>query len=104
MEYRIEWPVPMDEDDWAMQEVKGWLDVTVGWDGGRQLVEVYDPVRLAQTVELELDQVGRFTARCLLVVPSVTRENIESAMSAIADEGFFDQTRCSGTTPDASPH
>lgn len=32
-----------------------------------------------------------FTARRLLVVPSVTRENIESAISTIADGGFFDQ-------------
>ncbi|MFF3488985.1 hypothetical protein ACFYXC_37910 [Streptomyces sp. NPDC002701] len=93
----------MDEDDWAMQEGKGWLDVTVAWEGGRQLVEVYDAVRFARTVEFELDQVGCFTARCLLVVPSVTHENIESAISAIADKGFFDHTQCSGTTPDGLP-
>jgi hypothetical protein len=93
MEYRIEWPAPMDEADWTMQEIKGWLDVTVTWDGGSQVVEVYDPVRLEQTAALELDQSGYFTARCLLVVPSVTPENIESAISALADKGFFDRTR-----------
>jgi hypothetical protein len=90
MDFRIEWPAPMDEYDWAIQEAKGWLDVTVAWDGGGQVVQVYDPVRLAQSVTSETAQLGRFTARRLLVVPSVTRENIESAISAIADEGFFD--------------
>lgn len=104
MEYRIEWPAPMDEYDWATQEAKGWLDVTVAWGGGRQVVEVYDPVRLAQSVAGEIDRLRRFTARSLLVVASVTRENVESAISAIADEGFFDQTPCSGTTPEASSH
>ncbi|MFF3408818.1 hypothetical protein ACFYW8_21925 [Streptomyces sp. NPDC002742] len=80
----------MDEFDWANQEAKGWLHVTVAWDGGRQVIEVYDPVRLAQSVTSEIARLGRFTAGSLLVVPSVTRENIESAISVIADEGFID--------------
>ncbi|WP_157597301.1 hypothetical protein [Streptacidiphilus rugosus] len=80
----------MDEYDWAVQEAKGWLNVTVAWDGGRQVVEVYDPVRLAQAVADETARLGLFTARRLLVVPSVTRENIESAISAIAGKDFFD--------------
>ncbi|MFI0968393.1 hypothetical protein ACH4S8_44745 [Streptomyces sp. NPDC021080] len=80
----------MDDYDWAIQEAKGWLDVTVTWDGDAQVVEVYDPVRLAQSVTSETARLGHFKARRLLVVPSVTRENIESAVSAIADEGFFD--------------
>ncbi|WP_370091878.1 hypothetical protein [Streptacidiphilus sp. MAP12-20] len=79
----------MDEYDWAIQEAKGWLDVTVVGDGGRAVVEVYDPVRLAQSVTSDMARLGRFTARCLLVVPSVTRENIESAVSALVDERFF---------------
>lgn len=90
MDFRIEWPAPMDAYDWALQEVKGWLDVTVVWDGGRRVVEVYDPVRLAQTVTSEIGRLGRFTARSLLVVPSVTPENIEAAISASADAGCFD--------------
>ena len=90
MDYRIEWPAAMDEFDWADQEAKGWLEVTVTWDGGRQAVEVYDPVRLAQSVTSEIARLGHFTARSLLVVPGVTRANIESAISAIADKRFFD--------------
>ncbi|MFE2540315.1 hypothetical protein [Actinacidiphila glaucinigra] len=104
MDFRIEWPAPMDEYDWAIQEAKGWLDVTVVWNGGRRVVEVYDPVRLAQSVTDDMGRLGRFTAGSLLVVPSVTRENIESAISAIADKGFFYQMECGGTTPEASSH
>ncbi|MFB7452954.1 hypothetical protein [Streptomyces sp. NPDC056194] len=79
----------MDEFDWSVQEAKGWLDVTVAWDGGRRVVEVYDPVRLAQSVASDVARIGRFTARRLLVVPRVTPENIEAAITAIADESFF---------------
>ncbi|MET9875061.1 hypothetical protein ABZZ36_10625 [Actinacidiphila glaucinigra] len=104
MDFRIEWPAPMDEYDWAIQEAKGWLDVTVVWNGGRRVVGVYDPVRLAQSVTDDVGRLGRFTAGSLLVVPGVTRENIESAISAIADEGFFDQMECGGTAPEASSH
>ncbi|GHH59015.1 hypothetical protein GCM10018781_01360 [Kitasatospora indigofera] len=75
--------------DWAIQQAKGWLEVTVAWEGGRRAVEVYDPVRLAQSVAVELNRLGHFTARDLLVVPSVTREHVEAAVSAIADEDFF---------------
>ncbi|MGV9270045.1 hypothetical protein ACWDRR_35955 [Kitasatospora sp. NPDC003701] len=33
MDLRIEWPVPMDEYDWAIQEAKGWLADAVQWAG-----------------------------------------------------------------------
>ncbi|WP_161789902.1 hypothetical protein [Streptacidiphilus neutrinimicus] len=49
----------MDEHVWAMQEAKGSLDVTVIGDGGRQGIEVYDPVRLAQSVTGEPVPLGR---------------------------------------------
>ncbi|MFJ3880787.1 hypothetical protein ACIPW5_25435 [Streptomyces sp. NPDC090077] len=89
----------MDEYDWAIQEAKGWLDVTVEWKGDRQLVDVCDPVRLAQTITSETGRLGHFKARRLLVVSGVTREHIASAISAIAHEGFFDpcQPRVSKT-------
>ena len=91
MDFRIEWPEPMDEFDWAHQEAKGWLDVTVAWNGGTRVVEIYDPVRLAQSVNGEVARVGRFSSRSLLVVSSVTPENIQAAVAVIADEGFFER-------------
>jgi hypothetical protein len=39
----------------------------------------------------DVARLGRFSSGSLLVVPSVTRENIETAVAAIADEGFFDR-------------
>ena len=90
MDLRIEWPEPMDEFDWGMQEAKGWLDVTVVWDGGRRVVEVYDPARLAQAVTIDVARLGRFSSRSVLVAPSVTPENVETALAALAD-GFFDR-------------
>ncbi|MFJ4336424.1 MULTISPECIES: hypothetical protein [unclassified Streptomyces] len=92
MEYRIEWPAPMDESDWAMQAIKGWIDVTVVWEGGRREVEVYDPVRLAQSVGELMHHYGYVAVKHLLVVPRVTPENIESAVSELVDKHFFDHT------------
>lgn len=91
VDFRIEWPEPMDEYDWAVQEAKGWLEVRVVWDGGSRVIEVYDTVRLAQTVAADIARIGRFSSTSLLVVPSVTPEHIETAVAAIADSSFFDR-------------
>lgn len=81
----------MDESDWAMQEIKGWIDVTVVGDGVRWDVEVYDPVRLAQSVGELMNHDAYVAVKRLLVVPRVTPENIESAVSELADKRFFDR-------------
>ena len=72
VEYRIEWPVAMADLDWAMQEVKGWIAVTVVWEGGQRALSFYDPVTLAQSVATELETHDYFTDGSLVVVPKVT--------------------------------
>jgi hypothetical protein len=90
MKYRIEWPVPLDELDWMTQEAKGWIMVTVVWDGGQRIVTFYDPVRLMQSVTIELDTRGIFAEGSLVVVPRVTLDAVETAIARFAERDFAD--------------
>jgi len=88
MEYRIEFPEAMDDYGWSVQEAKGWLDVTVVWEGGERVLNIYDQNRLMKAAEVDLGRLGYFAVTSLVVVRKVTLEDIESAVAAIADRGF----------------
>ena len=90
MKYHIEWPVAMDEHDWVMQEVKGWIEITVVWEDGKRGLTFYDPVSLMQSVETELGTHGVFAEGSLVVVPRVTLEAVESAVARFAGREFVD--------------
>ena len=90
VEYRIKFPEAMDDADWAVQEAKGWLDVTVVWDGGERVLSFYDQNRLMQAVSADLARLGHFAAAGLVVVRRVTPEEIEAAVATIAERGFVD--------------
>jgi hypothetical protein len=50
----------------------------------------YDPVRLAQEIDDELAEGNSgFIERGLIVVPEVTKENIEKVISQAENEGYF---------------
>jgi hypothetical protein len=87
---RVIYPDAMDDDDWAMTETKGWIDVTVRWTGGEQAVTFYDPTRLAQTVQTAVAQPGYFAERALVVVPKPTKDAVESTVAIIAHNDFVD--------------
>jgi hypothetical protein len=86
----VVYPDPMDDYDWAMTEAKGWIELAVGWAGGQEAITFYDPTRLAQEVQGAMAQPGYFVERALVVVPTVTRGAIESAVAAMARRGFVD--------------
>ncbi len=73
-----------DRGYWAYSHVE--LD-----NGARRQVVFYDPVRLRQDLEEESRQGKPFVAeKGLIVLKDVTRENMEAAISKLAEEGFFD--------------
>jgi hypothetical protein len=83
----VVYPVEMDDYQWWETESKGWLAVTVRWDGGEQEMTFYDPVRLSQSMNVDLARQGYFAER-IIVVPKLTREAVESSARAIAERGF----------------
>jgi hypothetical protein len=81
------YPVDMGEYEWWETESKGWLQVTVRWDAVERAISFYDPVRLSQSMNVDLVRQGYFAER-IIVVPRLTREAVESAVRAIAQHGF----------------
>jgi hypothetical protein len=85
----IVYPVEMDEYAWWETERKGWIEVTVRWASGERAITFYDPTRLLQSVSAELARHSYFAER-IVVVPSVTRSALESAVSAMALQDFIE--------------
>jgi hypothetical protein len=88
-EYKIEFPEGFDEFEWEV-EAKGWLQgVVVTIDRRRYKVTFYDPTRLAQDIEGELQERSVYLESNVLVVQSVTRANMQKAVEAVVKaEGY----------------
>jgi hypothetical protein len=85
-EYEIEFPERFDEFAWEA-EAKGWLQVVVTIDGRRYKVTFYEPTRLAQDIERELQNRSFYLESNVLVIPSVTRAHIQKAVEAVVRVG-----------------
>jgi hypothetical protein len=81
-----------DERDEYEAENRGyrshvWVELD---DGSHHLLTFYDVTRLSQTLEDECSSGRMFFAEPgLVVVPAVTRANMEAAAKTLASEGFF---------------
>lgn len=86
--YPIEW----NEFDHFERPAKGWLsDVVVTLDDGSiHSLNFYDPCRLQQEHDDQIRS-GKFGVieKGLMIVPSVTKENIERAVMQAIKEGYF---------------
>jgi hypothetical protein len=89
MDPQIVYPIDMDDYAWWEIEQKGWIEVTVRWASGERLVTFYDPKRLLQSVEGDLRRRSYF-AGWIVVVPAVTRNALESAVTAMARHDFIE--------------
>jgi hypothetical protein len=72
-------------------------------NGERYPVVFYDSVRIQQDLEDEVKSGSPFIAEPgLIVLPEVTRENMERAVTALAVEGFFEALRPMSQNADAA--
>ncbi len=87
----ISFTLELDEsfDKYAWEtEAKGWFPNAVAIvDQRRYRVTFYDSARLAQDIADELKTAQVFFESNLVVVPSVTRQNMEHAIRAIVSTG-----------------
>lgn len=81
--------IDMDDCAWWETERKGWIEVTLRWTSGERVVTFYDPTRLLQSVNVDLPRRGHFIER-VVVVPSLTRDALESAVTAMARHDFIE--------------
>jgi hypothetical protein len=85
--YSLILPEDFDEYEWEI--------ISKGWFGGARLnvsgkeyrLIFYDPVRLGQTIEDELQRGEAFFEPNLIVVRSVTRSNMEGAVELLVGSG-----------------
>jgi hypothetical protein len=80
---------PQEFDDYAWEvESKGWFaSAKLTFLEKQYQITFYDPVRLRQTVEDELQSESVFFEPNLVVVPAVTRENMEKAIDFLIQSG-----------------
>jgi hypothetical protein len=86
-EYGIDFPEGFDEFEWEA-EAKGWLQgAVVTINRRRYRVTFYDPIRLAQDIEDELQEKSVYLESNVLVVASITREQMRAAVEVVAKNG-----------------
>lgn len=91
LNYQVMYPDEFDDFEWADIEAKGWLDdVRIVREDEVFTMSVFDEIRLLQAIDVDVKRQGFFVANRLLVVPSVTRENIELAVSRMSEHSFPD--------------
>jgi hypothetical protein len=83
-----------DEQTAYEVEMKGWFEAVAARlpDGLEVPLSFRDPVRLSQDLELEV-AAGKFCVAepGLVVVPKVTKANMEQAVLQLYEEGYFDR-------------
>ncbi len=88
--FQIVFPEWFDErGEWEAKE-KGWLQgIEIRFaNGDIQPLFFYDPVRLAQDLEVESEQGRPFIAQPgMVVIPEVTRDAIQLAVAKLVEEG-----------------
>ena len=88
----IDFGFDWDERDHFERPAKGWLaNVKVETESGEfHTLTFYDPVRLEQDLKEEV-KLGKYALieQNLIVIPEVTKQNIESAINQAAEEGYY---------------
>jgi hypothetical protein len=85
--YSLVFPEGFDDYAWEV-ESKGYLvDARLTFAGTSYRINFYEPVRLAQEIEGELKRGSPFFEPNLVVVPSVTRQHMETAVEFLVQPG-----------------
>jgi hypothetical protein len=76
---------PQGFDDYASEvEAKGWFaEATLSFRGRQYRLSFYDAARLRQEIESEFQRGSIFFEPNLVVLPAVTRQNMEKAIDTL---------------------
>lgn len=80
---------PQSYDDYASEvESKGWFgEARLNFLGKQYRLNFYDPVRLGQEIESEIQRGHLFFEPNLVVIQSLTRPNMERAVARLVEFG-----------------
>jgi hypothetical protein len=86
-DYSLVLPADFDDYEWEV-EAKGWFsEARMIVAGMRYRLNFYDAVRLAQTIQDDLQGGGVFFEPNLVIIPRVTRSDMERAAELLARSG-----------------
>ena len=80
-------PSDFDDYEWEVKAKGFFSEARLSVSGKRYRLNFYDPVRLGQEVESELQRGGQFFETNLVVVSSVTRCDMERAAETLMKSG-----------------
>jgi hypothetical protein len=80
--YKINFQDDFDDHAWEV-EAKGWIALSVEKDSKTVALTFYDHVRLRQEIDDAIAESRVFFETNIVVVPSVTRANIERAVNVL---------------------
>ncbi|CCE02264.1 hypothetical protein [Bradyrhizobium sp. STM 3809] len=86
MDFSIEWPADFADYEWEVT-AKGWLTLTITVSDQRYRLNVYDPARVGQEIQSDLERGRPFFEPNLVIVKSVTRVAIEQAVHELVRSG-----------------
>jgi hypothetical protein len=92
----VHFPEDFNEQSGFEMPSRGYLSHSIVQtaDGARYPVFFVDPVRLQQELEMDARSGRAFFAEVnLIVLPEVTIESIQSAVEALANQGYFQQLK-----------
>ncbi|WP_019384413.1 hypothetical protein [Acinetobacter venetianus] len=78
-DYRIHFPDFFDDEEWII-ESKGWIILVFTYKNENYELSFYDPVRLMQTINDDLNSSQYFLQENLIVIPNVNKRNIENVI------------------------
>jgi len=80
---------PKGFDDYASElESKGWFsEARLSFLGKKYRLSFYDPARLGQEVDADIQRGGVFFEPNIVVIPSLTRSNMEDAVAQLVESG-----------------
>jgi hypothetical protein len=85
--YSLVFPEDFDDYEWEIT-TKGWFgEARLNLSGKQYRLIFYDPVRLSQTIEDDLQHRSAFFEPNLIIVRSVTRSDMERAVELLVRSG-----------------
>ena len=78
-----------DDDAWMWKSKGFYNGALVRFEGKEYSLMIYDKFRVSEDIEEELETSTFFFEKNLIVVPSITRVDIEAALADLATRGGF---------------
>jgi hypothetical protein len=82
-DFSLIFPEGYEDYAWELESKGCFSEVRLEFQGRRYRLTFYDPARLGQDIEDELQRGGVYFEPNLVVVPAVTRQNMEKAAAQL---------------------